>query len=99
MKVVILGAGVIGVTSAYYLAKAGFEVTVIERQPGAGLETSFTNAGEVSTRGVELDAISPTHDGYAAGDRPPVTRARPAWAAWSRASRIRWSSASSDDWG
>lgn len=48
MKVVVLGAGVIGTTTAYYLAKAGHEVTVIERQPDAGLETSFANAGEVS---------------------------------------------------
>ncbi|HWK36254.1 D-amino acid dehydrogenase [Sphingomonas sp.] len=48
MKVVILGAGVIGVTSAHYLAEAGHEVTVIDRQPGAALETSFANAGEVS---------------------------------------------------
>ncbi len=48
MKVVVLGAGVIGVTSAYYLAKAGHEVTVIDRQPGAALETSFANAGQVS---------------------------------------------------
>jgi D-amino-acid dehydrogenase len=48
MKVLILGAGVIGVTSAYYLAKAGHEVTVVDRQPGAGLETSFANAGEIS---------------------------------------------------
>ena len=48
MKVLVLGAGVIGVTTAYYLAKAGFEVTVIDRQPGPGLETSFANAGEVS---------------------------------------------------
>ncbi|RIK98428.1 MAG: D-amino acid dehydrogenase [Proteobacteria bacterium] len=48
MKVLVLGAGVIGVTSAYYLAKAGFEVTVIDRQPGPALETSFANAGEVS---------------------------------------------------
>ncbi len=48
MKVVILGAGVIGVSTAYYLAKAGHEVTVIERQPGPALETSFANAGEVS---------------------------------------------------
>ena len=39
MKVVILGAGVIGVTSAYYLAKAGCDVTVLDRQPGAGLES------------------------------------------------------------
>ncbi len=48
MRVVVLGAGVIGVSSAYYLAKAGHEVTVLERQPGPALETSFANAGEVS---------------------------------------------------
>ncbi|MGQ0682036.1 D-amino acid dehydrogenase [Bradyrhizobium sp.] len=48
MKVLILGSGVIGVTSAYYLARAGHEVTVIDRQPGPALETSFANAGEVS---------------------------------------------------
>lgn len=48
MRVVVLGAGVIGVTSAWYLAKAGHEVTVIDRQPGPALETSFANAGEIS---------------------------------------------------
>jgi D-amino-acid dehydrogenase len=48
VKVLILGSGVIGVTSAYYLAKAGHEVTVIDRQPKPALETSFANAGEVS---------------------------------------------------
>ncbi len=48
MKIVILGAGVVGVTSAWYLAKAGHSVTVIDRQPAAALETSFANAGEVS---------------------------------------------------
>jgi D-amino-acid dehydrogenase len=48
MKVLILGAGVIGTTSAYYLARAGHEVTVIDRQPGPALETSFGNAGELS---------------------------------------------------
>lgn len=48
MKVLVLGAGVIGVTTSYYLAKAGHEVTVIDRQPGPALETSFGNAGEVS---------------------------------------------------
>lgn len=48
MKVTVLGAGIIGVTSAYQLAKAGHEVTVIDRQPGPALETSFANAGEVS---------------------------------------------------
>ena len=48
MKVVVIGAGVIGVTSAYYLSEAGHEVTIIDRQPGPGRETSFANAGEVS---------------------------------------------------
>jgi D-amino-acid dehydrogenase len=48
MKVVVLGAGVIGVTSAWYLAQAGHEVTVIDRQPASALETSFANAGEIS---------------------------------------------------
>ena len=48
MKVIVLGAGIVGVTSAYQLAKAGHEVTVVDRQPGPALETSFANAGEVS---------------------------------------------------
>jgi len=48
MKVLILGSGVIGVTTAHYLAEAGHEVTVVERRTGPALETSFANAGEVS---------------------------------------------------
>jgi D-amino-acid dehydrogenase len=48
MSVLVLGSGVIGTTIAYYLARAGEDVTVIDRQPGPGLETSFANAGEVS---------------------------------------------------
>jgi D-amino-acid dehydrogenase len=48
VKVLVLGSGVIGVTTAWYLNQAGHEVTVIDRQPAAGLETSFANAGQVS---------------------------------------------------
>lgn len=48
MKIIVLGAGVIGVTTAYYLAEAGHEVVVLDRQAGPALETSFANAGEVS---------------------------------------------------
>jgi D-amino-acid dehydrogenase len=48
MKVMVLGGGVIGVATAYYLARAGHAVTVLDRQPGPALETSFANAGEVS---------------------------------------------------
>ncbi|MEO5757499.1 MAG: FAD-dependent oxidoreductase, partial [Mesorhizobium sp.] len=45
MKIMVLGGGVIGVTTAYYLAEAGHEVTVVDRQQGPALETSFANAG------------------------------------------------------
>jgi D-amino-acid dehydrogenase len=47
MKVLVLGAGVVGTACAYYLSKAGHEVTVIDRQPGPARETSFGNAGGV----------------------------------------------------
>ena len=46
MQVLILGSGVIGTSVAYYLARAGHAVTVLERQPAPALETSFGNAGD-----------------------------------------------------
>lgn len=48
MKVIVIGAGIIGITSAYFLAKAGCEVMVLDRRPGPALETSFANAGQIS---------------------------------------------------
>ncbi|TBV06491.1 D-amino acid dehydrogenase [Phytopseudomonas dryadis] len=48
MRVLVLGSGVIGTASAYYLARQGFEVVVVDRQDGPALETSFANAGQVS---------------------------------------------------
>ena len=48
MKIIVLGSGVIGTATAYYLAQQGHEVTVVDRQSGAGQETSYGNAGEVS---------------------------------------------------
>jgi D-amino-acid dehydrogenase len=48
LKVAVLGAGVIGVSTAYHLARAGAEVVLIERREGPALETSFANAGQVS---------------------------------------------------
>jgi D-amino-acid dehydrogenase len=66
-RVVIIGAGVIGTTTAYYLALAGCEVVVIDRQPGPGLETSFANAGQISP-------------GYASPwASPDVPKKIPAW--------------------
>ena len=48
MRVLVLGSGVIGVASAWYLARAGFEVTVVDREPGPALATSYANAGQIS---------------------------------------------------
>ncbi|CAM5198706.1 D-amino acid dehydrogenase OS=Castellaniella defragrans OX=75697 GN=dadA PE=3 SV=1 [Castellaniella defragrans] len=48
MKVLILGGGVVGVTSAYYLARQGHEVTVVDRESDTAEETSFGNAGQLS---------------------------------------------------
>lgn len=53
MKVMVFGAGVIGVSSAWFLAKDGHEVLVVDRQPAAGLETSFANGGQISVSHAE----------------------------------------------
>jgi len=64
MRVAVLGGGVIGVTTAWYLLEAGHDVVVIDRQPGPALETSFANAGEISP-------------GYALPWAAPASRPRP----------------------
>lgn len=53
MKIIVLGAGVVGTTAAWYLHQKGYEVTVIDRQPNAGLETSFANGGQISVSHAE----------------------------------------------
>ncbi len=53
MRVLVLGAGVVGVASAWYLAADGHEVVVVDRQPGAALETSFANGGQISASHAE----------------------------------------------
>lgn len=69
MRVVILGAGLLGVTSAYYLAKEGHEVTVIDRRPEAARETSFANAG----------LVSPGHASSWASPRAPLILLKSLW--------------------
>jgi D-amino-acid dehydrogenase len=84
MKVLVLGAGVIGVTTAHALARSGHAVTVFDRQAGPALETSFANAGEVSPGysapwagpGVPVKAIR----WLLMQHRPLVIRARIDWA-------------------
>ena len=53
MRVLVLGSGVVGTTAAWYLCKAGHEVTVVDRQPASGLETSFANGGQISVSHAE----------------------------------------------
>jgi D-amino-acid dehydrogenase len=47
-RVLVLGAGLLGISTAYYLNELGYEVVVVDRQPGPGLETSFANGGQIS---------------------------------------------------
>lgn len=53
MRVIVMGAGVVGTTAAWYLARAGHAVTVLERREDAGLETSFANGGQISVSHAE----------------------------------------------
>jgi D-amino-acid dehydrogenase len=92
MKIVVLGAGVIGVTSAWYLARMGHEVTVIDRQPAPAMETSFANAGEISpgyaspwaAPGVPLKALKWMFQAHA----PLIIQPRMDWAKLSWMARM-----------
>ena len=53
MKVIVLGAGLLGVTSAYFLRQQGHDVTVVDRQAAAAAETSFANGGQISVSHAE----------------------------------------------
>lgn len=53
MHILVLGAGVVGTTTAWFLQKQGHQVTVVDRQSGAGLETSYANGGQISVSHAE----------------------------------------------
>lgn len=86
MKIIVLGAGVIGVTSAWYLAQAGHEVSVLDRQSEAGMETSFANGGQVSAGHAEpwaKPAVIPKLLRWLGReDAPLLFRPRADWAQW-----------------
>jgi D-amino-acid dehydrogenase len=86
VKVIVLGAGVVGVTSAWYLAQAGHEVLVVDRQPQAGMETSFANGGQISAAHAEPWArpsvLPKLLRWLGREDAPLLFRPRADWAQW-----------------
>ncbi|MDR2240384.1 MAG: D-amino acid dehydrogenase [Zoogloeaceae bacterium] len=87
MHVIVLGAGLAGVTSAWYLRQAGYAVTVVDRQPAAGLETSYANGGQISASHPEPwanpGAPAQIVRWLGRADAPLLFRPRPDWAQWS----------------
>jgi D-amino-acid dehydrogenase len=86
MKVIVLGSGIIGTTSAWFLNKAGHDVTVIERQPGVAQETSFANGCQISVSHAEpwANPSAPLKVLKWLGkeDAPLLYRFRPEWLQW-----------------
>ena len=86
MKVIVLGAGVVGTASAWFLRKAGHEVVVVDRQPGAGLETSYANGGQISVSHAEpwANPSAPLKvlKWLAKEDAPLLFRLRADWRQW-----------------
>ena len=86
MKVIVLGAGIIGVSTAWHLLARGHDVTVIERQPDAALETSFANAAQISvsycepwaSKGTPLKALK----WMLRNDAPLLFKPRLDWQQW-----------------
>jgi D-amino-acid dehydrogenase len=86
VKVIVLGAGVVGVASAWYLASEGHEVTLVDRQPEPGRETSFANGGQISAGHAEPWArpgvLPKVLTWLGREDAPLLFRPRADWAQW-----------------
>src|SRR3954462_9170683 len=86
MKIVVLGAGVIGVTSAWYLAAAGHEVVVVDRQPAAGMEPARAKGGQISAGHAEPwarpEVLPKVLKWLGREDAPLLFRPRADWAQW-----------------
>ena len=86
MRVLVLGGGVIGVTAAWYLAADGHEVTLVDRQPGAALETSYANGGQISASYAEPwanpEAPLKVLKWLGKEDAPLLFRLRADWRQW-----------------
>ena len=85
-KIIVLGAGITGVTTAWFLRQSGHEVTVIDRQPAAAMETSFANGGQISVSHAEPwanpGAPLKVLKWLAQEDAPLLFRLRADWNQW-----------------
>jgi D-amino-acid dehydrogenase len=86
VKIAVLGAGVVGVSGAWYLAAAGHEVTLVDRRPQPGMETSFANGGQISAGHAEPWAkpsvVPKIFRWLGREDAPLLFRPRADWAQW-----------------
>jgi D-amino-acid dehydrogenase len=86
MRIAVLGSGVVGVTAAWYLAADGHEVTLVDRQPGPALETSFANGGQISASYAEPwanpEAPRKIFEWLGRDDAPLLFRLRADWRQW-----------------
>lgn len=86
MQVTVLGAGIIGVSTAWHLLQRGHEVTLVDRQPDAALETSFANAAQISVSYCEpwanKDAPLKTLKWMFSDESPLLFRPQLDWAQW-----------------
>jgi D-amino-acid dehydrogenase len=94
VKIIVLGAGVVGVSAAWYLAAAGHEVTVIERRDAPGLETSFANGGQIAAAHAEPwarpSAVPKILRWLGREDAPLLFRPCADWKQWEWGLRFLW---------
>ena len=99
-KVAVIGAGIAGITTAYYLAKEGYSVTVFEQERYAAMRTSFANGGQVSVSNSE---VWTTWGNVKKGikwmfkkDAPLLIRPRLDWAQWQWMTKFLWNTVKGD---
>jgi len=97
MRIAVVGAGIAGITAAYYLARTGHQVTVIEQEPHAAMRTSFANGGQISVSNSEVwnswHNVAKGLKWMLQKDAPLLIRPRLDWNQWSWLVRFLWHTA------
>jgi len=89
-KIIVIGAGITGITTAYSLVRRGYQVTVIEAEPYAAMKTSYANGGQLSVSNSEVwttwSNIAKAANWILTDDAPLLINLKPSWA------KINWMS-------